>query len=146
MHDESIKWTVLICDYLKIWKEFSIVSNIWMHFISLKYMDALHCFYFYLVNYINIIIIFFNKKHMWGVYWQWQWQMFVVVVVVKYVTFANSVRKRFNKSICSRCYIKNVILTHQKPILLFYHIILQYLIHQMFYSLILYIIIIFTSH
>ena len=32
-----------------------------------------------------------------------------------------------SKSIHSRCYKKNVILTYQKPILLFYHIILQYL-------------------
>ena len=41
---------------------------------------------------------------------------------------------------------KNVILTHQKPTLLIYHIILQYLIYQMFYHSILYIKIIFTTH
>ena len=41
---------------------------------------------------------------------------------------------------------KNVILTHQKPSLLFYHIILQHLIYQMFYHSILYIKIIFTTH
>ena len=39
---------------------------------------------------------------------------------------------------------KNAILTHQKPILLFYYIILQYLIYQMLYYSILYIKIIFT--
>ena len=38
---------------------------------------------------------------------------------------------------------KNVILTHQKPTLLFYHIILQHPIYQMFYHSILYIKIIY---
>ena len=51
-----------------------------------------------------------------------------------------------SKSISSsRC--KNyAILPHQMPILLFYHIILQHLIYQMFYNSILYIKIIFTIH
>ena len=34
---------------------------------------------------------------------------------------------------------KNIIWTHQKPTLLFYHIIIQYLIYQVFYHSILYI-------
>ena len=41
---------------------------------------------------------------------------------------------------------KKVILTYQKFALLFYHIILQYLIYQMFYHSILYIKIIFAIH
>ena len=41
---------------------------------------------------------------------------------------------------------KNVILTYQKLTLLFYYIILQYRIYQMFYHSILYIKIIFTTH
>ena len=41
---------------------------------------------------------------------------------------------------------KKAILTHQKPTLLFYHIILQHHIYQMFYRSILYIKIIFTTH
>ena len=49
-------------------------------------------------------------------------------------------------SIRSRCSIKKVILTHQKPTLLFYHIILQHPIYQMFYHSIIYIKIIFTTH
>ena len=43
-------------------------------------------------------------------------------------------------------FYKNAILTRQKPTLLFYHIILQHLIYQMFYHSILYIKIIFTTH
>ena len=45
----------------------------------------------------------------------------------------NGVRKSIRSSRCKYY----VILPHQKPTLLFYHIILQYLIYQMFYSLIL---------
>ena len=41
---------------------------------------------------------------------------------------------------------KNVILPHQRPTLLFYHIILQHLIYQIFYHSILYIKIIVTTH
>ena len=47
------------------------------------------------------------------------------------------------QSIRSKCSIKNFILTHQKYTLLFYHIILQYPIYQMFYHSILYIKIIY---
>ena len=51
------------------------------------------------------------------------------------------------KSIHSRCCKKKkAILTHQKPTLLFYHIILQHHIYQMFYRSILYIKIILTTH
>ena len=50
------------------------------------------------------------------------------------------------KSILIGSLIKNVILTHQKPTLLFYHIILQYTIYQMFYSFILNIKIIYIQH
>ena len=50
------------------------------------------------------------------------------------------------KSILISCFIKNAILTHQKPTLLFYYIILQYLIYWMFYPLIIYIKIIFTTY
>ena len=41
----------------------------------------------------------------------------------------NGVRKSIRSSRCKYY----VILPHQKPTLLFYHIILQYLIYQMFY-------------
>ena len=51
-----------------------------------------------------------------------------------------------HKSILIDSLIKNVILTHQKPTLLFYHIILQYTIYQMFYSFILNIKIIYIQH
>ena len=51
-----------------------------------------------------------------------------------------------HKSILIGSLIKNVILTHQKPTLLFYHIILQYTIYQMFYSFILNIKIIYIQH
>ena len=50
------------------------------------------------------------------------------------------------KSIRSSCCINYVILPHQMPTLLFYNIILQHLIYQMFYNSILYIKIIFTIH
>ena len=49
-------------------------------------------------------------------------------------------------SIRSRCSKNYAILPHQMLTLLFYHIILQYLIYQMFYNSILYIKIIFTTH
>ena len=50
-------------------------------------------------------------------------------------------------SIRSRCYKKKKShFAYQKPTLLFYNIILQYLIYQMFYHSILYIKIIFTTH
>ena len=51
-----------------------------------------------------------------------------------------------NKSIHNSCCIKNTILTHQKPTLLFYHIILQHSIYQIFYHSILYIKIIYTTY
>ena len=50
-----------------------------------------------------------------------------------------------NKSIRSRCSKNFVILPHQMLTLLFYHIILQHPIYQMFYNSILYIKIIFTT-
>ena len=85
---------------LKYEKKFSIVSNMWMHFITLKYMDALHCFYFYLINYINIIIFFFSIRNICEDSIDSGIEVFVVVVVVvKYVTFAKSVRKRFNNTL-----------------------------------------------
>ena len=52
------------------------------------------------------------------------------------LTRAN-VAQLHHKSILISSLIKNTILTHQKPILLFYYIILQYTIYQMFYSFIL---------
>ena len=51
-----------------------------------------------------------------------------------------------NKSSHSRCGKNYAILQHQRLTLLFYHIILQHLIYQMFYHTILYIKIIFPTH
>ena len=58
----------------------------------------------------------------------------------------HSKRNLWCKSIHSRCCKKNAILPHQTPTLLFYHIILQHRIYQMFYPSILYIKIIFSTH
>ena len=51
-----------------------------------------------------------------------------------------------SKSIRSGCSKNYAIFPRQKPTLLFYHIILQHPIYQMFYNSILYIKIIFTTH
>ena len=55
-------------------------------------------------------------------------------------------KKKIGKGIRSSWCKNYVILSHQMPTLLFYHIILQHLIYQMFYNSILYIKIIFTTY
>ena len=84
--------------------------------------------------------------------WEWH-KTFYSVTLIKVNLTGNTENLRLIRSnepyspyIRSRCCRKNAILTHQKPTLLFYHIILQYLIYQMFYHSILYIKIIFTTH
>ena len=59
-----IKWTI-IWDYLEIWKEFGIVSNMWMHFIALRrtyneFFQMPYCSYSFLkliVHYLSWVCV-----------------------------------------------------------------------------------------
>ena len=113
----------------KIWYQLHVFGSIYSHgsisFRHCKFIIWIKYYMYYRHRpYNDVLEHLIHLSKSTGLYWKhWKWLLH---------------NKTFDVAFFFYSFIKNAMI-HQKSTLLFYHIILQYLIHQIFYHSIIYI-------